>query len=159
MPQPLNLTSGGSGTLLIRRQTRTLLHTCPGGVVLEVEQVLRIPGQRSHLGMEMRALKVGHRLKALLPYEVLLILNQKKRDRQCCSSCEAVLAQGGKSDARHHLNAGVVPATDNRPRPRFRGVEGYHHADLTPIQAVGHGQPATVDRSVPIVAKTDECVV
>jgi hypothetical protein len=45
MPQPLNLTGGGGGTLLVRRQTRTLLHTCPGGVVLEVEQVLCVPSQ------------------------------------------------------------------------------------------------------------------
>jgi hypothetical protein len=48
MPHPLNLAGGGSDTLLVRRQTRTLLHTCPGGVVLEVEQVLCVPGQRSH---------------------------------------------------------------------------------------------------------------
>jgi hypothetical protein len=45
MPQPLNLASGGGGTLLIRRQTRTLLHLCPGGVVLEVEQVMCVPGK------------------------------------------------------------------------------------------------------------------
>jgi hypothetical protein len=37
MPQPLNLAGGGSGTLLVRRQTRTLLHAYPGGVVLKVE--------------------------------------------------------------------------------------------------------------------------
>jgi hypothetical protein len=45
MPQPLNLTGGGSSTLLVCHQTRTLLHSYPGGVVLEVEQVLRVPGQ------------------------------------------------------------------------------------------------------------------
>jgi hypothetical protein len=45
MLQPLNLPSGGGGTLLVRRQTRTLLYACPDGVALEVEQVLRIPGQ------------------------------------------------------------------------------------------------------------------
>jgi hypothetical protein len=45
MPQPLNLTGGSGGTLLICRQMRTLLPGCPGGVVLEVEQVLRILGQ------------------------------------------------------------------------------------------------------------------
>jgi hypothetical protein len=67
MPHSLNLTGGGSGTLLIWRQMRTLLHDCPGGVVLEVEQVLCIPGQRSDPGVEVRALKVRHSLKALLP--------------------------------------------------------------------------------------------
>jgi hypothetical protein len=45
MPQPLNLSCGGSGTLLVRRQMRTLLSGCPGDVVLEVEQVLHVLGQ------------------------------------------------------------------------------------------------------------------
>jgi hypothetical protein len=159
MPQPLNLVGGSSGTLLVRRQTRTLLHACPGGVVLKVEQVLHVPDQRSHLGVEVRALKVGHGLKTLLPYRVLLILKQKKRDRQCCSSGEVVLAQGVESDVLHQLNTGVGLAVDDRPRPRLRGVQGYHYADLTLVHAVGRGQSATVDWSVPVVAKTDECVV
>jgi hypothetical protein len=38
MPQPLDLTGGGSGTLLVRHQMRTLLYACPGGVMLQVEQ-------------------------------------------------------------------------------------------------------------------------
>jgi hypothetical protein len=63
--------------------------------------------------MEVRALEVGHDLKALLPYEVILILNQKKRDRQCCSSGKSVLAQGGESDVRHHLNTGVGTEPDH----------------------------------------------
>ena len=67
MPQPLNIAGGGSGTLLVRRQTHTLLHACPGGVMLKVEQVLRVPGQRSHPGVEVRALEVGHGLKTMLP--------------------------------------------------------------------------------------------
>jgi hypothetical protein len=37
MPQALNVAGGGSGTLHIRRQTRTLLHACPDDVVLKVE--------------------------------------------------------------------------------------------------------------------------
>jgi hypothetical protein len=56
MPQPLNLAGGGSGTFLVRRQIRTLLHACPHGVVLKVEQVLRVPGQQSHPGVKVRAL-------------------------------------------------------------------------------------------------------
>jgi hypothetical protein len=69
-----------------------LLHAYPGDVVLEVEQVLRVPGQQSHPNMEVRALEIGHGLKALLPYGVLLILNQEKRNRQCGSSGEAIIA-------------------------------------------------------------------
>jgi hypothetical protein len=37
MPQPLNLAGGGSGTLLVYRQMRMLLHACLGGVVLKDE--------------------------------------------------------------------------------------------------------------------------
>jgi hypothetical protein len=109
--------------------------------------------------MEVRALEVGHGLKTLLPYGVLLIPNQEKHDRQCCSSGELVLAQGGESDVRHQLNAGVRLAADDAPRPWLRGVEGYHHIGLALVHVVGHGQSATVDWSVPIIAKADECVV
>jgi hypothetical protein len=109
--------------------------------------------------MEVRALEVGHDLMMLLPYWVLLIPNQEKRDRQCCSSGEVVLAQGGESDVRHHHNACVGLAADDGPRPWLRGDEGYHHADLALVRAVARGQSATIDRSVTIVAKTDECVI
>jgi hypothetical protein len=100
--------------------------------------------------MEVRALEVRHSLKALLPYVVLLVPNWEKRDRQCCSNGEAVLAQGGESDVRHHHNVGVRLTAGNGPCIRLCGVKGYHHAGLTPIQAVGHGQSATVDRSVAV---------
>jgi hypothetical protein len=70
-----------------------------------------------------------------------------------------VLAQGGESDVRHQLNADVGLAVDEGPRPRLRGVKGYHHTNLALAHAMGHGQSAMVDRSVPIIAMTDECVV
>jgi hypothetical protein len=107
--------------------------------------------------MEVRALKVRHGLKAMLSYGVLLIPNREKRNRQCCCSCEAVLAQGGEGDVCHHLNAAVGLTADDGPRPWLRGVEGYHHANLAPIQVLEPGESAMVDRSVPVVAKTDEC--
>jgi hypothetical protein len=81
----------------------------------------------------VRAFEVGHGHKALLPYGVLLILNREKRDRQCCSSGEAVLTQGGESDVHHHLNVGVGLAVDDGPQSRLHGVEGYRHVDLTTI--------------------------
>jgi hypothetical protein len=89
--------------------------------------------------MEVRALEVGHNLKTLLPYEVLLIPNREKRDRQCCSSGEAVLAQGGESHLRHQLNAGVGLTADDGPRPWLRGVKGYRYADIALVHAMGHG--------------------
>jgi hypothetical protein len=89
--------------------------------------------------VEVRALEVKHSLKTLLPYRVLLIPNWEKRDRQCCSSGEAVLAQGGESDVCHQLNAGVELTANDEPRPQLRGVEGYHPADLALVHAVGRG--------------------
>jgi hypothetical protein len=112
------------------------LHACPGGVMLQVEQVLRVPGQRSHPDVEVRALEVGHGRKMLLPYGVLLIPNRKKRDRQCGGSGEVVLTQRGEGDVRHHLNAGVGLAVDDGSRPRPQRVEGYHHANLAPVQVM-----------------------
>jgi hypothetical protein len=73
--------------------------------------------------VEVRALEVGHVLKALLPNGVLLILNQEKRERQYCCSSEAVLAQGGEGDVRHHLDAGVGFAANDRPQSRLHGVK------------------------------------
>jgi hypothetical protein len=81
MPQSLNLMGGGSGTLLVCRRTRRVLLACPGGVVLKVEQVLHVPGQRSHPDVEVRALEVGHGRKTLLPYGVQLIPDREKHDR------------------------------------------------------------------------------
>jgi hypothetical protein len=59
----------------------------------------------------------------------------------------------------HHLNAGIGLTIDDVHRPRLCGVKGYHHANLSLVHAVGHGQSTTVDRSIPVIAKTDECVV
>jgi hypothetical protein len=159
IPQPLILSCGGGGTLLVRHQMRTLLPGCPGGVVLEVEQVLHVLGQRSHLGVEVRAHEVGHGLKTLLPYGVLLIPNWEKCHRQCCSSGVVVLAQGGESDVHHQLNASVRLTADDEPRPWLHGVEGYHHADLALVYAMGRGQSTMVDRSIPVIAKMDECTI
>jgi hypothetical protein len=60
---------------------------------------------------------------------------------------------------RHPLNAGVGLAADEGPRPQLRGVEGYSHANVTPVQVMGLGQSAMVDRSVTVLAKTDKCVI
>jgi hypothetical protein len=72
---------------------------------------------------------------------------------------EAFLAQGGESDVRHHLNAGVGLTADDGPRPWLRRVEGHRHANLAPVQVVDPGQSAVVDWSVPVIAKMDECIV
>jgi hypothetical protein len=109
--------------------------------------------------VEVRAVKVGYGLKVLLPYRVLLILNREKCDRQRRCSCEAVLAQGGEGDVRHHFNAGVGLTTDDRPLPWVRGVKWYCHANLAPVQVMNPGQSTMVDRSVVVVTKANECIV
>jgi hypothetical protein len=136
-----------------------LLHASPSGVVLKVEQVMRVLGQQSHFSAEVRALEVRHDLKALLPYEVFLIPNWEKRDRQCYCSGEVALTQGGVSDVCHHLDGGVELAVDDGPRPWLNGVKGYHHTDLAHVQAMDNGQSIAVDRCILVVAETDECVI
>jgi hypothetical protein len=106
---------------------------------------LRVFGQRSHPDAEVRTLEVGHGLHTLLPYGVLLILNREKHDTQCCYSGEVVLAQGDEGDVRHPLNTGIGLAVDDVPRSLLCGVEWYRHANLAPVQAMGHGQSAMVD--------------
>jgi hypothetical protein len=109
--------------------------------------------------VKVRALEVGHGRKTLLSYGVLLIPDRKEHDRQCGGSGEAVHTQRGEGDVCHHLNAGIGLAIDDEPRPRPCRVEGYHHANLAPVQVVDPGQSAVVDWSVLVIAKMDECVV
>jgi hypothetical protein len=49
--------------------------------VLQVERGLCILGHHSHAYVEVRALRVGHGLKALLPHRVSLIAKREERDR------------------------------------------------------------------------------
>jgi hypothetical protein len=109
--------------------------------------------------VEVRALEVRHGRKIMLPNGVLLIPNQEKQNRQCGDSGEAVLAQRGESDVRHHLNAGVELTVDDVPRTWLHRVERYYHFNLIPVQVMDPGQSATLDWSIPVVAQMDECIV
>jgi hypothetical protein len=77
---------------------QTLLDDGPGSAGLQVKHVLRIPGQRSHAGVEVRALGVGHSLKTLLPHRILLVTDWKERDCHRGGVDEAALTQGGECD-------------------------------------------------------------
>jgi hypothetical protein len=81
MPQHLQLTRSSSGVVLISYQKHMLLHANLGSVLLKVEQVLRVLGQRSCLGTEVRVPTVRRVLKALPPDGVLLMPNQVKGGR------------------------------------------------------------------------------
>jgi hypothetical protein len=59
----------------------------------------------------------------------------------------------------HQLNTGVGLTANDGPRPWLCRVKGYHHTELALVHAMGRGQSAIVDRSIPVVAKVDECVV
>jgi hypothetical protein len=119
--------------LLVCGQMHMLLHDGLDDVVLQVEQVLRILGHRSHTEAEVGALEVGHSLKAPLSHGVLLIANQEKHDRHHGGSGEASLTQGGECDMCHLLDGSVGLAVDDGSHPWRRRVEGYCHTDFTHI--------------------------
>jgi hypothetical protein len=84
MPQPLDV-------LPVCGQPQMLLDDGLSSAVLQVQQVLHVPGHLSHTGVEVRALRVGHGHKALLPHGVLLIMNQEERGRHLSGGGEAAL--------------------------------------------------------------------
>jgi hypothetical protein len=65
--------------LLKRARVQMLSHDGSASVGLQVKHVMRVPDQCSHAGMEMRALGVGHGLKALLLHRILLVTDRKER--------------------------------------------------------------------------------
>jgi hypothetical protein len=152
----LKLMRNGGVVLIVWGQTHTLLHDSPGSVILQVEQVLWILGHRSHASTEVRALEVRYGLKALLPHGIFLIPNQEKRDRH---HSEVTLTQWGECDVGRLLDGSVGLAVDVGPHPQIHLVEGYCHACLAYVQAIGHRQAAAVDRDFSIVAETEECVI
>jgi hypothetical protein len=124
--------------LIVGSQMLTLLHDSPGSVMLQVEQVLHILDHCSHASAEVRALEVGHDLKVLLPHGIFLIPNQEKLDRHHSGSGEVTLTQRGECDVGRLLNGSVRLAADDGPHPQILLVEGYHHAGLAYVQAIGH---------------------
>jgi hypothetical protein len=69
--------------------------------VLQVEHVLRVLSQHSHVDVEVRALGVGHVLEALLPYSIPLITDRKVRNWHHSGVDEAALTQGGEGNLCH----------------------------------------------------------
>jgi hypothetical protein len=121
--------------------------------------VLRVPSQRSHAGVEVRALGVGHGLKTLLPRRILLVTNWKERDWHRGSVGETALTQGGECDLCRLLDGLIKLDPDDGCHPWLHRVEGYHHVDLTLVLTMGHRHVAMVDRNIPVVAELAECVV
>jgi hypothetical protein len=157
--QLLELVRDGSIVLIVCGQTHTLLHESSCGVMLQVEQVLRILGHRSHAGAEVRALEVRYGLKTLLPHRIFLILNQEKCDRHHCGSGEATLTQRGECDVGHLLDSAIGLTVNDGLRPCILLVGGDRHAGLAYVQIISHRQAASVDWDFPVVAKTKECIV
>jgi hypothetical protein len=149
----------GGVVFIVCSQTHTLLHDSPGGVMLQVEQVLRILGHHSHANIEVRTLKVRHGVKVLLPHGVFLILNRGKRYWHHGGSGKATLVQRGECNMGRLLDGSVGLTADDGPCPRILLVKGYRHAGLAYDQVTGHRQAAAVVRDIPVVAETEECVV
>jgi hypothetical protein len=120
---------------------------------------MRVPDQCSHAGMEMRALGVGHGLKALLLHRILLVTDRKERDWHHGGVGEAAPTQGGECNLCRLLDGLIQLDPDDSCHPRLHRVEGYHHVDLALVLAIGHRHATTVDRSVPVVAELEECIV
>jgi hypothetical protein len=152
MPQLLDV-------LLKRARVQMLPHDGPVSAGLQVKHVLRVPGQCSHAGVEMKPLGVGHGLMALLPHMILLVTDQKERDWYRGGVDEAALTQGGECDLCRLLDGLIQLDPDDSCHPRLRRVEGYHHVNLTLVLAMDHRHATAVDRSVPVVAELAECVV
>jgi hypothetical protein len=144
---------------MTRGQMQTVLDDSPGGVVLQVDHVLRVLGQRSHANVEVRALGVGHGLKTLLPHGILLIMNREEHDWHRGSVGKVALTQGGEGDLCHLLDGLIHLNVDDDCHPWLYQVEGYRHADLAPVLAMGHRHATAVDRSIPVVAELKVCVV
>jgi hypothetical protein len=89
--QLLELVRNGGFVLIVCGRMHMLLQDSPGGVMLQVEQVLCIIGHHSQASIEVRALLVRHILKALLPHRIFLILNREKHVRHCGGSGEVAL--------------------------------------------------------------------
>jgi hypothetical protein len=145
--------------LLKRAQVQTMLGDGPCGVGLQVEHVLYLLGQRGHVDVEVRALRVGHGLKTLLPRGILLVRNREERDWHHGGVGEAALTHEGECDLCCLLDDLIQLDADDVCHPQLRRVEGYHHGDLKPILTVDYRHATTVDRNIPVVAELEECVV
>jgi hypothetical protein len=142
-----------------RARVQTLLDDGPSSAGLQVKLVLRIPGQRSHASVQVRALGIGHSFKTLLPHRILLVTERKERDWHRGSVGEVALTQRGEYDLCRLLDGLIQLDPDDGCHPRLCRVEGYHHVDLALVLAMGHRYATVVDRSVPVVAELAECVI
>jgi hypothetical protein len=152
MPQLLDV-------LLKPARVQMLPRDGPASAGLPVKHVLRVPNQRSHASVEVRALGVGHGLKALHPHMILLVTDQKERSWHHGGVGKAALTQGGECDLCRLLNGLIQLDPDYGCHSWLRQVEGYHHVDLALVLTMRYRHATAVDRRVPVVAELAECVV
>jgi hypothetical protein len=110
--------------LLKEGHPQTLLDDDLDGVPVQVEHVLRVLGHRSHAGVEVRTLWVGHILKTLPPHGFLLLTDREQRDRHRGGVVEAALTQGGEGDVCCLLDRLIQLNTDDSRSPRLCQDEG-----------------------------------
>jgi hypothetical protein len=109
--------------------------------------------------MEVRALRVGHGLKTLLPHGILLVMNREERDWHRGSVGEAALTQESECDLCRLLDDLIQLDADDGYHPWLHQVVVYCHTDLAPVLTMDHRHVTAVDRNVPIIAELEECVV
>jgi hypothetical protein len=145
--------------LVISGHTHALLDNSLGGVVLQVERVLHKLSHRSHIGVEVRTLRVRYGLKALLPHEVSPIANRKEHDWHRGGVSNAAPTQGSEDDLCHLIDDVIKLNINGSCHLWLHWVEGYSHTDLTMVHAMSHRHVNMVDRSIPVVAEVEECVI
>jgi hypothetical protein len=102
------------------------------------------------------AREVTSDLKALEPLG-FLIMDWEQCDRCVSGVGEVLLAQCSECHV-HHLLDNIVNLTSNDGSyPRYCGVDGYLHPDLTTVQAMGLKWLAAVDADRSIVTEENEC--
>jgi hypothetical protein len=109
-----------------------LLDDGPVSAGLQVKHVLHVPGQRCHAGVEVRALRVGHSLKTLLPHRILLVTNRKERDSGLRHN-GATPARGWRGDdtAQEEGSSPVTSRWRRRGRGRWSALAALGHAWLS----------------------------
>jgi hypothetical protein len=145
--------------LFISSHTQALLDDGPRSGVLQVERVLSILDHCSQACVEVRTLRVGYGLKALMPHGVSLIVNRKECDWHRGGVSKVTPTQRNEGDLCRLLDSVVKLNADDGCHPWIYRVERDGHTNLALLHAMSHAHASTVDRNIPIVSEVEERVV
>jgi hypothetical protein len=109
--------------------------------------------------MEVRTVRVGYGLKALLAHRVSLIANWKYGDWHRSSVTKATPTQGSEGDLCRLLDGAVKLNADDGCHPWLCRVKRDGHADLTLLHAMSHGHMSMVYWNIPVVPEVEERII